>query len=171
MKSQWEPFKELPPPKDPKDRGRLRLSQGLVDPLAWDIPDQPLDCYGYFRAEGEFICAPENSRLESGSHPFQELIEMAAKIKESTERVSIGEFPRLEELLVVERLVTFRLSWASSARNQLDLNLGVDLVANLGWTRSIENKPIYGAAFGGLLILVSEATRFRARHLQLGASR
>jgi hypothetical protein len=150
------PFKPFLPSQQTKSR--IRISSGTFGPLRWDTATNSFDCIGFFRAKGELLCAPAAAIDDSGEHPFAEVIAIEARLESDNSVGSLRNLPQVRTILARDRIIRFQASWTSEARNQLDINLGAEILGILGWHRPpVPVTPIYLSPFAGILYIVSES--------------
>jgi hypothetical protein len=138
-------------------RSRIRLSSGIINSLGWDSYQTNFDCYGLFRGREELLCAPIELVDDFGGHPFAKVISIVDALSTPPKAPALQDIPSVRYLLATDRLITFKATWTSNARSQLDLNLGVENTKELGWSKQPTGAPpIYLGTYGSIFIVISE---------------
>jgi len=148
-------FKPIPPPAS-ASRSRVRLSASIIQAAGWDSYTSEFEFYSWFRKRDELICLPidESSGAE---HPFYDIINIVTAVAAQAAISSLQDIPPLKALLAADRLKKCKGTWANEGRSQLDLNLGVEVTDRLGWSKQLSaSRPIYVAAYGRAVLLISE---------------
>lgn len=133
---------------------RIRLSANLLTPLAWTEFGDDFDCWAIFRYPGELLCAPKALTVDDGTHPFAAAL-AAIELPPSGHVSPLHEVPPSRVLTAFQRVFSFQASWSSGAKKQLDLKLGVDNTALLGWSKGSGSR-VYGIPWTRILVLLSQ---------------
>jgi hypothetical protein len=162
-----EGFKLMAAPS-PSSRSRIRLSIGMINLVGWDSYQTGFDCYGWFRAREELLCAPVELVDDQGEHPFAEILSIVEAVSTAPKAPSLRDIPSVGHLLASDRLFTFKAKWTTEIRSQLDLNLRVENTGQLGWSKQPTGvPPIYLRTYGNILIAISERRYLMARDQDL----
>jgi hypothetical protein len=138
-------------------RSRIRLSAGTITALEWGTYAEDFDCLGLFRSQEELLCAPADAKCENGEHPFADVLAIVESASPLTRISALGDIPPARNLIAPERLIRFTASWTTAGHSQLDLNLGVEVTGQLGWSRQPgSTHPIYVGTYGGIIVVMSE---------------
>jgi hypothetical protein len=152
----------------PSSRSRVRLSSGIIGSVGWDSFQTSFECYGLLRGSEELLCAPIELVDDLGEHPFADVLSIVDAVSSAPKVPALRDIPSVTQLLASERLVTFKASWTTDARSQLDLNLGVEITGQLGWSKQPTGvPPIYLGTYGSVLIAISERRYLMAREEDL----
>jgi hypothetical protein len=161
-------FKALQSPA-PTSRGRIRLSNAMIQGLGWKSVASTFDCYAFFRGRQELLCAPLNLTSEPESHPFGHVARIVEAVQNPVPVFSLRDIPSPRQLVASERLLMFKASWTSEDHKQLDLNLGVEITDRLGWSiNPTQARPIYVGVYANIFIAMSEERYIRAQEEDLG---
>jgi hypothetical protein len=162
-----EGFKPMSAPSA-TSRSRIRLSSGIIHSVGWDSFEASFECYGLFRRAEELLCAPIELVDDSGGHPFAEVLSIVEAVSMAPKAPALRDIPSVSQLLASDRLITFKATWTTDARSQLDLNLGVENTGQLGWSKQpTGTPPIYVGTYGGILIAMSERQFLKAKEEDL----
>jgi hypothetical protein len=164
MQSGFKPFSPS------AGRGRIRISTGVISTLGWDSFQESFECFGWFRTREELLCAPTSLQTEDGEHPFAQAIERVEALSAAARAPSLAAIPEAKHLVAADRLIKFDASWTNTARSQLDLKIGVDISARLGWLTD-SSPPILIGTYGAILIAMSESRYLQSQEEQLTIER
>jgi hypothetical protein len=136
-----------------QDASRLTLPAELAQTAGWPTDPRDLQCYGYFRSDGELLCCPAITRTANGAHPFAGLIQKSALPTVSTSQ-SIDDLPPAAVLAMPYRFREFTASWVGA--KQINLKLGSAYLSLFGWLAN-ERPPIYPVAIAQIICLYSQS--------------
>lgn len=141
-------------------RSRLRLSTGLLAALDWNRAVQEFEVYGFFRKPDELLCVPTEIGGEETAHPFDLLVRKVDQVRAPATIPRLQQVPSTTDLLLPTRLNRYKATWNQS-RDQLNLNLGEDVLRALG--RTEDSVTVHSIAFGPILILMSPSAYVAGR--------
>ncbi|MFC1536839.1 hypothetical protein ACFL48_03360 [Pseudomonadota bacterium] len=132
---------------------RISLSTVQLRRLGWDAIKDDFKCYGFFKQQGELLCAPvDYLRNEDGSHPFDSVLEYREIVSPGANR-NLEDMPALREILAPSRIIEFDATWVNDKRLQLNLNVGVDVVK---WLIGQKNGSVFPSVWEGIITLSSQ---------------
>lgn len=134
-----------------KDASRLTVAGDLARAAGWPAQPKELECFAFFRSDGELLCAPASARTPAGRHPFERAIETLQE-EDSSEIMSFDDLPSAGVLAKPYRIRQFSASWVGTS--QINFKLGAAYLSLLGWIGD-DRPPIYPVAKPMLICLFS----------------
>jgi hypothetical protein len=137
-----------------KDASRLTLAGDIARAAGWPVDLREIECYAFFRSNGELLCSPITAKTAQGQHPFHRVV---STIQEPglSEVLSLDDLPAAAALAMPYRFRTFFATWVSG-HSQINLKLGAAYLSQLGWIGE-DRPPIYPIAMQQIVGLYSQS--------------